>query len=350
MIMPTAVLLGAALVAGLGPDQARAADDTEVLTELENPGYHAQPDWFKISFIDIREDVAEAAGAGKRVMLYFYQDGCPYCERLLRENFGDREISRTAREGFDVIAINIWGDREVTGIDGEETTEKRFAAALGVQYTPTLLLLDEAARTVLRIDGYYPPHQFYAGLRYVALKREQAGELFRDFYRRQDAQAASGMLHQESGFLQPPLKLADNRAVSPRPLVVMFEQPVCAACDELHQDILRREPIALSLTNLDATVVDAYSSGTIQTPDGRELPIRDWAAELGIDYTPSLVFFDQAGNEVFRTEAYLKGFHIHGALDYVATGGYRVQPSFQRWLQHRTDALHARGMDYDLMR
>jgi len=131
---------------------------------------------------------------------------------------------------------------------------------------------------------------------------------------------------------------------------VMFEQPVCAACDELHQDILHREPIALSLTNLDAVVLDAFSSDTIQTPDGRELPIRDWAAELGIDYTPSLVFFDSEGNEVFRTEAYLKGFHIHGALDYVATGGYEHQPNFQRWLQHRTDALHARGIDYDLMR
>ena len=342
------LLSGAALLAGM--TQASAAADAEVLPDLENPGYHAKPDWFKNSFLDIREDVAEAADAGKRVMLYFYQDGCPYCEKLLRENFADREISQTARAGFDVIAINIWGDREVTGSDGTATTEKELAADLGVQYTPTILLLDEDANTVLRIDGYYPPHQFHQGLRYVALKREREGESFRDFFRRQETKAASGKLHQEPGFLQPPYRLADNRAEAERPLVVMFEQPVCAACDELHQDILRREPVALSLTNLDAVVLDAYATETIQTPDGRELPIRDWAAELGIDYTPSLVFFDSEGNEVFRTEAYLKGFHIHGALDYVATGGYEHQPNFQRWLQHRTDALHARGIDYDLMR
>jgi thioredoxin-related protein len=346
MRLTTLVLL---LAATFGIQQALAASDAEALAELQNPGYHAKPDWFKNSFLDIREDVVEASEADKRVLLYFYQDGCPYCEKLLRENFGDREISETARAGFDVIAINIWGDREVTGVDGAATTEKAFAADLGVQYTPSILLLDEDAATVLRIDGYYPPHQFHAGLQYVARKREQAGESFRDFYQRQDAQAASGQLHQEPSFLQPPFRFADNRAESARPLVVMFEQPVCAACDELHQDILRRDPVALALTNLDAAVVDAFSPETIQTPGGRELPIRDWAGELGINYTPSLVFFDADGKEVFRTDGYLRGFHVHGVLDYVATGAYRHQPNFQRWLQHRTDALHARGIDYDLM-
>jgi thioredoxin-related protein len=348
MMRLTALLLLLAASWALQP--ALAASDAEVLTDLQNPGYHSKPDWFKNSFLDIREDVAEAADAGRRVVLYFYQDGCPYCEKLLRENFGDQEISKTAQDAFDVIAINIWGDREVTGTDGAATTEKAFAAGLGVQYTPTMLLLDEDASTVLRIDGYYPPHQFHAGLQYVALKREREGESFRDFYQRQDAQAASGKLHQEPGFLEPPFKLADNRAESERPLVVMFEQPVCAACDELHQDILRRDAVALALTNLDAAVVDTYSTDTVQTPDGRELAIRDWAAELGINYTPSLVFFDSEGNEVFRTDGYLKAFHIHGLFDYVATGAYEHQPNFQRWLQHRTDALHARGIDYDLMR
>jgi len=327
---------------------AAAADDAE-LSDLQNPGYHTKPEWFKNSFLDIREDVDEATAAGKRVILYFYQDGCPYCEKLLRENFGDHEISDTAKQHFEVIAINMWGDREVTGTEGETTTEKAFATGLGVQYTPTMLLLDEDAQVVLRIDGYFPPHQFHQGLRYVALKREQTDETFADFYHRQDAKAASGKLPEEGGFLSKPLRLGDNRDASSRPLVVMFEQPVCAACDELHQDILRRPPVAYSLSNFDAAIIDRWSTEPVQTPDGRELPTRDWADELGILYTPSLVFFDGEGEEVFRTEAYLKGFHIHGALDYVATGAYRHQPSFQRFLQHRTDALHARGIDYDMM-
>jgi hypothetical protein len=41
---------------------------------------------------------------------------------------------------------------------------------------------------------------------------------------------------------------------------------------------------------------------------------------------------------------------VHGAMDYVATDAYKYQPNFQRFLQHRTDALHARGFEVDLMR
>jgi thioredoxin-related protein len=37
------------------------------------------PEWFAQSFLDIREDAAEAARDGKRLMIYFMQDGCPYC-------------------------------------------------------------------------------------------------------------------------------------------------------------------------------------------------------------------------------------------------------------------------------
>jgi thioredoxin-related protein len=328
---------------------AFGAGEEAVLSDLSNPGYHAKPSWFKNSFLDIREDVAEAADADKRLILYFYQDGCPYCEKLLRENFGDREIVKTTREGFDVIAINMWGDREVTGLDGTPTTEKRFAAELGVQYTPTMLLLDEEGRTVLRIDGYFPPHQFHQGLRYVALNREQSGETFPDFYRRQQSTAATGKLHTEAGFLSQPLRLADNRADSQQPLVVMFEQPVCAACDELHRDILQRDEVAESLDAFDGAVVDAFSSELVQTPDGREIPLRDWSDELEIIYTPSLVFFDADGNEVFRTEAYLKAFHIQGALEYVASGAYRSEPSFQRFLQAHTAELEARGVEIDMM-
>lgn len=40
---------------------------------------------------------------------------------------------------------------------------------------------------------------------------------------------------------------------------------------------------------------------------------------------------------------------MHGALDYAATGAYRSQPNFQRFLQVRRDALEALGLEIDLM-
>ena len=328
--------------------QLAGAADNALDAGMVNPGYHDKPAWFKDSFLDIREDIAEAAEQNKRLMLYFYQDGCPYCSKLLADNFGNRQIADKTQQYFEVIAINMWGDREVTDLSGEATTEKQFAAALRVQYTPTLLMLDEQGKVVLRINGYFAPHKFEVALDFVGGRRE--GEMgFRDYYAKVAPQAASGELHQLAASLPQPLKLRDDRVDSYRPLLVMFEQRVCAECNELHQDVLRRPAVANALTNLDVAIVDMWSSDPLQTPDGRELPARDWARELQVNHAPSLVFFDSAGQEVFRTGAYLKSFHVHGAIDYVISGAYKAQPNFQRFLQHRTEALHARGFEVDLM-
>jgi thioredoxin-related protein len=330
---------------------ALAANDgpAELGPDLQNPGYHEQPAWFKASFLDIREDITEATAQDKRLALYFYQDGCPYCAKLLQENLGDQSIASLMQERFDVVAINLWGDREVIGFAGEATTEKAFGAELKVQFTPTFLLLDEAGDVVLRINGYFPPHRFKAALNYVAERREQHGQSFGEYAAGIDGGAAKGVLHSQPGFLDSTARLADNRDRSMRPLVVMFEQPTCRDCDELHDDILSREPVIYSLSAFDGVILDSYSRESIQTVDGREMPIRDWANELGIKYTPSLVFFDPAGREVFRTEGYFKSFHIHGALDYVATGAYQWEPSFQRYLAARRESLAGLGLEVDLM-
>jgi thioredoxin-related protein len=73
-----------------------------------------------------------------------------------------------------------------------------------------------------------------------------------------------------------------------------------------------------------------------------------WARELGISYAPALVFFDRSGKEVFRVDGYLRPFHLAGTLDYVASGAYLKQPSFQRYLQARADGMRQRGETVDL--
>lgn len=314
---------------------------------LVNPGYHDKPDWFKASFLDIREDIEEATATGKRLLLYFYQDGCPYCAKLLQDNFGNRSIAEKAQDRFDVIAINMWGDRDVTDLSGKATTEKAFASSLRVQYTPTLLFLNEQGKVILRINGYFAPHKFDVALDFVAGKHEKKSN-FRDFHAAASPAVANRALNKLGGTLSRPLRL-DQRGPGGRPLLVLFEQGSCAACDELHRDILPREGVAAALSNLDVAQVNLWSGDRLWTPDGREMPARDWAREFGIQYAPSLVFFDRSGTEVFRTEAYLRSFHIHGAIDYVVSGAYRWQPSFQRFLQHRTEMLEERGIHVDLM-
>ena len=97
------------LIPGACADISAQAADTAPSAQtpapgVVNPGAHEQPDWFKQSFLDLREDVGEARAADKRLMVYFYQDGCPYCARLLCDNIGQRRIGEATQRYFDVVA------------------------------------------------------------------------------------------------------------------------------------------------------------------------------------------------------------------------------------------------------
>lgn len=318
---------------------ARGASQEGTLSpDMTNPGYQEKPEWFKLSFLDLREDVREAADAGKRVLLYFYQDGCPYCAKLLEDNFGQREIAQKTRENFDVIAINMWGSREVTGLDGTQTTEKKFASDMKVMFTPTLLFLNEQGKPVLRINGYYFPEKFKAVLDYVAEHKEDKMS-FQEYYAQINPQPASGKLHSQPFFVEPPYELAKLARNSGKPLLVLFEQKQCKPCDELHGDILRRKRTREEVEHFDVVRLDRWAKTPVVTPRGAETTARGWANELGVKFAPSMVFFDASGEEVFRTEAYLKAFHVHGAMAYVRSGAYKEQPSFQRFLQARREKI-----------
>lgn len=313
---------------------------------MVNPGYEEKPDWFANSFLDIREDVTEAAAAGKRVLLYFYQDGCPYCKKLLDTNFSLKTTEAKTREHFEVIAINLWGDREVTGFDGTLTTEKKFAAQLRVMFTPTLLFLDEQGSVVLRANGYYPPHKFDAALDYAATHSGREPD-FRAYLAKTAPPPASGVLHQDAEFL--PAGSSLQTSASGKPLLVLFEQKDCAPCDELHLDILKRPASRELLARFDVVLLDMWSKQMLTRPDGKATSVAQWAQDLNIQYAPSAVFFDSEGREVFRTEAYLKAFHVQSSMDYVASGAYREQPSFQRFIAARAEALEAQGIHVDIM-
>ncbi|NNJ92859.1 MAG: thioredoxin fold domain-containing protein [Gammaproteobacteria bacterium] len=319
-----------------------SAESQEKLSEgMVNPGYHEKPSWFKESFLDIREDIEEATAENKRVLLYFYQDGCPYCGKLLRDNFADREIAAYSQEKFDVIAINMWGDREVINVNGDTVSEKEFSKNLKVQFTPTMVYLDEAGKKLLRINGYYTPDRFLTALKYIGEKKEKSLSI-RDYFKQLKPAKASGKLHAQHN------TLANDLTNTSRPLIVSFEQKTCKDCDELHGDILNRKNVKKSLSNFEFVALDMWSNDEITVPDGRRLKIVDWAQELGIQYSPSKVFFID-NREVFRTEAYLKSFHTKAALDYVSSGAYKTVTEFQRYVQQIADDLHARGIEYDLM-
>ena len=91
-----------------------------------------------------------------------------------------------------------------------------------------------------------------------------------------------------------------------------------------------------------------WSDTPVITPSGATLTARAWAHRLGIQYAPTIVLFNGAGEEMIRSEAFFKTFHTAGLFEYVRTAAYRREPSFQRWLSARAAHWREQGVDVDI--
>ena len=307
------------------------------------------PAWFKDSFLHLQEDIAEARKNGKRVILMFTQDGCPYCSALVERNLSQREIEAAMRQKFDVMAINIWGDREVVGLDGKPYTEKTYSAALKIQFTPSLLFFDETGNTVLRLNGYVPPTRLQAALDWAGGRHEKTVS-FRDFVAaREVPKQATGAMIKEDFFLQNATDLR-RRGKQAKPLAVFFEQKDCPDCAVLHRRVLSDPETRQAIAKFDNVQLDMWSREPITTPDGKRMPVRDWVRQLGINYAPGIVLFDRSGKEVIRWESSFRVFHTMGMFDYVTSGQYLKEPSFQRFLSAKTEHIRETGRDVNIWR
>ena len=330
------------------------ANFTASAAEVKRGNYHGAlateyPAWFKDSFLNLREDIAEAKSRQKRVMLLFTQDKCPYCNALVERNLAQKEIEQRMRERFEVIAINLWGDREVIALDGTKHTEKSFSTALRVQFTPTLLFFDETGQMILRLNGYLPPVRFKTALEYVAQSKEKEIS-YRDYIAANTPPSSGGELIKEDFFKPAPYELRRKLGAKGRPLAVFFEQKDCPSCAELHQKVLSDAETRSVIRKLDVVQLDMWSNTPVLTPQGKRQTAREWAKALDVKYAPTIVLFDEQGQEIIRSEAFFKIFHTQGIFAYLAEGGYKTEPDFQRYLSARAEQQREQGKDVDIWR
>lgn len=192
--LPSA-LLSLALLPALwaAPLPASAAEEAPAATiepVLGDDGMYHQT-WFLNSFLDLRDDLSESHSQGKRLAVIFEQKGCPYCRDLHTINFADPKTNTYIRERFNIVQINLWGDREVTDFDGETLPEKDFAQKYAVNFTPTILFFPQTveevggkggqAAEVARMPGYFRPFHFISMFEWVHEKRGDRGQGFQRY-------------------------------------------------------------------------------------------------------------------------------------------------------------------------
>ncbi len=107
-------LLAALLLIGGAP--LGNADETAVAPARGKVlGYQISkhPEWFRESFLEIAEDAADAVREGKHFIVFFDSEGCPYCYKMIEENFKHSSYTNFIQTNFHAIPINIRGDREI---------------------------------------------------------------------------------------------------------------------------------------------------------------------------------------------------------------------------------------------
>lgn len=296
------------------------------------------PDWFKLSFLDLREDISEAREAGKDgLIVYFGQKYCAYCKAFLQKDLGKGDIRTYMERHFDVVGIDIHGQRSVTDMAGNEMQESRFAVLQKTNFTPSLVFYNLEGEEVLRLRGYYPPYRFRAALEYVA-DGHYRHESFPEYLARADVPLVyePGDLNEEDFFTPGPYMLErSSRWPAERPLVVFFEQGNCHACDVLHTGPLSDPEIRERISAFENVQLSFWDDTPVITPTGERTTARAWARSLGLFYTPTLIIFDRDGQEIIRVDSVVQFYRLRNILDYVLSGDYRQYPNFQRWRESR---------------
>ncbi|WP_412051834.1 thioredoxin family protein [Hoeflea sp. Naph1] len=159
--------------------------------ELGEDGLHKQ-NWFSMTFRDVAEDIETAKADGKRLVMIFEQRGCIYCANMHEELLTDPEVAEFIKANFMVVQYNMFGDEEVTDLDGETLTEKTAARKWGYVFTPTLVFLPEdapenvsvAQAAVATMPGAFGKWTFLNMFKWVSEKGYEGEEHFQKYHAR----------------------------------------------------------------------------------------------------------------------------------------------------------------------
>ncbi|QDG77941.1 thioredoxin family protein [Labrenzia sp. PHM005] len=198
--MPLARLCRAVILCLIMTTAPALASDQLPEPELGDNGLHIQP-WFHEGFLELADDLAEAADNGKDLLILIEQAGCPYCRELHEVNLRIPRITDYLNEKFLVVQLDMRGSREVVDFDGTAMEERALVRKWAVNFTPTMMFVPKEAldstgtakdRTVMTMPGYFKPFHFDTMLHFIASDSYAGGDFQRYLDERAQTLRAAG--------------------------------------------------------------------------------------------------------------------------------------------------------------
>lgn len=304
------------------------------------------PSWFLNSFLDLSEDIEELSSQNKRLILFLHQDSCPYCNLFVTKNLTDEKTKQKIQKYFAIVDVNIFGDKEVTDIDGEGYSEKDFAIKHNVQFTPTLIFFNEKGKQLLRLNGYINTQKFNLALDYIKDKKENTLTYKEYLAQNNKNKKTTTELIKEADLFKKTKNFM--RGKDSKKMAIFFESTNCEDCKVLHSKLLKDKTTRTLLKKIDLYQVDMNSSRSIVNPQKIITKVKNWTKELNITNTPTVIFFNENAKEIIRIEASFKNFHFQSIVDYVVSDSYKQEKEFQRYLTKRADTIREKGINLNI--
>jgi len=331
-LLPAAIctLAAVSLARADGEKESVLFDDSEVVTK-------ELPSWFKASFLDLQEDLAEAVEGGKQgLMLVFDTEGCAYCKAFLKHTLNDPMIQADVRANFDVVSLDMFSDVEVIDFSGRTLPAKEFSTDEGATVSPTVVFYRADGAVLFRAIGYYPPARFRTLLDYVISGR-YAEQNFRQYSVSLPENLAASEPANVPLSNKAPLMLDRSAKPAQFPLLVLFEGEECAECRQLQSDVLSYPPVHKLLERYDVVRMNWEDTRTpLLTPAGERSNPADWAMQLAVSRVPAIVFFNEEGAEVFRLESLVLHQRMERALLYVLEKAYARDMTYQQFTREKS--------------
>ncbi len=300
---------------------------------------HAMPGWFKTSFLNFPEDVKEAGAAGKHVLVFLRLEECPYCARMLEENFRQGPTKEFIQKNFDVIAVDIRGGGETVWVDGKEYTETALAGQLKVVATPTIVLLGMDGKPVLQLTGYRDPPALRRALDFVQ-SQSYRKMTFAEYLSKQDKQTVY-KFRDHPQFAKP-----TNFKGYQKPLAILFEDQNCGECARFHEKTLNHPDVLAEMKPFLFVRLDADSNEPIVDLAGNSTTPAKWSKALGLTYRPAVALFNE-GELRNLIDNRLFHYHFKERLRYVSGRHYEIYLTTPGYNAMRREELLKQGINID---
>jgi len=130
-----------------------------VMLALTWPGFAAETRDAMVHFFDantgdLREELADVKAAGKKGILFMYeQEGCSACLYMKQNVLNRVDVQALYHRHFAIFTIDLFGSVPLKDFQGRSMTEKGFAAEARIRGTPTFAFHDLSGKEVTRVVG-----------------------------------------------------------------------------------------------------------------------------------------------------------------------------------------------------